>query len=200
MAVELDSATGDFESARWRSHLVVPGHACIRCTGQYNSSDVLQELDGSLDDPSYIANLPPELRPRNQNVFPFSLGSASMQVNLMVRYLIADDWWPETSRQEYRFIAARTVASTTECQPHCSFRDRVARGDTCPPSYLQPAEPSHRRRVLCPRDSSPPVGNGRLRYRGSIQLTFQKKPLQNELNVSRRLDRRPQDDTRFRHE
>ena len=139
--MELDPATGGFESARWRSHLVVPGHVCIRCTGQYNSSDVLQELDGSLDDPSYIANLPPELRPRNQNVFPFSLGSASMQVNLMVRYLIAADWWPATSRQEYRFIAARTVASTIECQPHCSFRDRVARGDTSPPSYLRPAEP-----------------------------------------------------------
>ena len=144
VAVEVQPDTGDFESARWRSHLVAPGHACIRCTGQYTSSEVLQELDGSLDDPSYIANLPAELRPRNQNVFPFSLGSASMQVNLMVRYLIADDWWQAASRQEYRFIAARAYASTTECQPHCSFRDRVARGDTCSPSYLQPAEPESR--------------------------------------------------------
>ena len=144
VAVEVQPDTGDFESARWRSHLVAPGHACIRCTGQYTSSEVLQELDGSLDDPSYIANLPAELRPKNQNVFPFSLGSASMQVNLMVRYLIADDWWPAVSRQEYRLIAARAHASTTECQPHCSFRDRVACGDTCSPSYLQPAEPESR--------------------------------------------------------
>ena len=141
VAVELQDVTGNFESARWRSHLIAPGHVCIRCTGQYTSSDVLQELDGSLDDPSYIANLPPELRPRSQNVFPFSLGSASMQVNLMVRYLIADDWWPTVSQQEYRFVSARTFASTTECQPHCSFRDRVAHGDTCSPSYLRPATP-----------------------------------------------------------
>lgn len=141
IAVELQPDTGNFESARWRSHLVTPGHACIRCTGQYTSSEVLQELDGSLDDPSYIANLPPELRPRNQNVFPFSLGSASMQVSLVVRYLIADDWWPAVSQQEYRFVSARTYALTNECQPHCSFRDRVARGDTCSPSYLRPAEP-----------------------------------------------------------
>ena len=141
VAVELQPDTGDFESARWRSHLIAPGHACIRCTGQYTSSEVLQELDGSLDDSSYIANLPPELRPRNQNVFPFSLGSASMQVNLMVRYLIAEDWWPTVSRQEYRFIAARTQAVTTECQPNCSFRERVARGDMCSPSYLRPAVP-----------------------------------------------------------
>ena len=140
VAVELQPDSSKFESARWRSHLITPGQACIRCTGQYTSSEVLQELDGSLDDSSYIANLPPELRPRNQNVFPFSLGSASMQVNLMVRYLIADEWWPAISRQEYRFIAARTYASTTECHPNCSFRDRVARGDTCSPSYLRRAE------------------------------------------------------------
>ncbi len=141
VAVELRSDNGEFESARWRSHLVAPGHACIRCTGQYTSADVLQELDGSLDDSSYIANLPPELRPRNQNVFPFCLGSAGMQVNLMVRYLIAEDWWPAISRQEYRFVRARTYASTTECKPNCSFRDRVARGDMCAPSYLRPSGP-----------------------------------------------------------
>ena len=141
VAVELQADTGEFESARWRSHLVTPAHACIRCTGQYSSSEVVQELDGSLDNPSYIAHLPRELQPANQNVFPFSLGSASMQVNLMVRYLIAADWWPAASRQEYRFVGARTVVSATECHPHCSFRDRVARGDACTPSYLRPAPP-----------------------------------------------------------
>ena len=141
VAVDLHPTTADFESARWRSHLVVPGHACIRCTGQYTSSDVLQELDGSLDNPTYIVDLPPDLRPRNQNVFPFSLGSASMQVNLMVRYLIAQAWWPARSQQEYRYITARTYASSTECGPNCSFRDRVARGDGCSPSYLRPASP-----------------------------------------------------------
>ena len=142
VAVDVHPTTAEFESARWRSHLVVPGHACIRCAGQYTSSDVLQELDGSLDDPSYIASLPPEHRPRHQNVFPFSLGSASMQVNLMVRYLIAQDWWPARSEQEYRYITARTYASSIECHPNCSFRDRVARGDNCTPSYLRTPAPA----------------------------------------------------------
>ena len=97
-----------------------------------------------MDDSSYIASLPSELRPRHENVFPFSLGSAGMQVNLLVRYLIGDDWWPTVSRQEYRFVAARTYASTAECRPNCSFRafrERIARGDACSPSYLIPAEP-----------------------------------------------------------
>ena len=138
VAVDLDRA-GDFQSARWRSHLVVPGNACIRCTGQYTSSDVVQELDGSLDDPSYIAGLPLELRPKSQNVFPFSLGSASMQVNFMLRYLLAKAWWPAHSRQEYRYVTAQTYASLADCHANCSFRDRIAQGDGCAPSYLRPS-------------------------------------------------------------
>ena len=139
IAVETHPDTHNFVSARWRSHLVIPGQACIRCAGQYTSSDVLQELDGSLDDPSYIANLPPELRPRNQNVFPFSLGSASMQANLMIRYLIGPKWWPKLSRQEFRYVTGRIYPSFHECQPNCSFRDRIALGDLSAPSYLRPA-------------------------------------------------------------
>ena len=148
VAVDLDQAAREFESARWRSHLIVPGHACLRCTDQYTSSDVVQELDGSLDDPSYIAELPPELRPTNQNVFPFSVGSASMQINLMVRYLLAKPWWPPLSRQEYRYITARTYVSPADCHPNCSFRDRIARGDACAPSYLRPAAPDPTPRSL----------------------------------------------------
>ena len=136
VAVDVDEQTGEFRSARWRSHIVVPGLACIRCAGQYNSSEVLTELDGSLDDSSYIENLPPDCRPKNQNVFPFSLGSASMQVNLMIRYLVGDDWWPTVGRQEYRFIGARTKISTHECHPYCSFRKRIGLGEQAGPSYL----------------------------------------------------------------
>ena len=138
VAVELHPATRSFESARWRSHIVTPGNACLRCTGQYSSSDVVAELDGSLDDPSYIQNLPKHERPQRQNVFPFSLGCASMQTNLMVRYLIGADWWPPIQRQEYRFISGRTTPTRSECQEHCAFRPREGLGDNQLPHYLRP--------------------------------------------------------------
>ena len=48
VAVEVDPTTRSFESARWRTHLIIPGNACLRCTGQYSSSDVVAELDGFL--------------------------------------------------------------------------------------------------------------------------------------------------------
>ncbi|MCY3664723.1 MAG: ThiF family adenylyltransferase [Gemmatimonadetes bacterium] len=137
IAVEVNPTNRSFESARWRSHLVVPGNACLRCTGQYSSSDVVTELDGSLDDPSYIRNLPESDRPRHQNVFPFSLGCASMQVNLMVRYLIAEEWWPRIQRQEYRFIGGQTKRTSAECRQHCSFRKRQGFGSDQKPTYLK---------------------------------------------------------------
>jgi hypothetical protein len=97
---------------------------------------VVMELDGSLDDPSYISNLPPEERVGNQNVFPFSLGVAGMQVNLTLRYILAADWWPLVRQQDYQFLTAETRIINDECHPYCSFRQRRAQGDAENPAYL----------------------------------------------------------------
>ena len=136
IAVELSITERSFESARWRTHLIVPGNACLRCSGQYTSSDVVAELDGSLDDSSYISSLPQELQPQNQNVFPFALGCASMQTNLFIRYILAKDWWPVVQRQEYRYISAQTLRSVEECQKSCLFAERIGLGSMERPHYL----------------------------------------------------------------
>ena len=136
IAVENDRNHDRLFSAHWRAHIVTPYHQCMRCNGQYNSSMVVMELDGSLDDPSYISNLPPEERVGNQNVFPFSLGVAGMQVNLTLRYILAADWWPLVRQQDYQFLTAETRIINDECHPYCSFRQRRAQGDAENPAYL----------------------------------------------------------------
>ena len=136
IAVETDRRKDSLFSAHWRTHLVTPYHQCMRCSKQYNSSMVVVELDGSLDDPSYVSNLPPEERVGNQNVFPFSLGVAGMEVNLMLRYLLAEEWWPLVRQQDYQFVTAETRIINDECHPHCSFRQRRAQGDAEKPPYL----------------------------------------------------------------
>ena len=136
IAVESDRRQDRLSSAHWRAHIVTPYHQCLRCSRQYNSSLVVMELDGSLDDSSYVSNLPPEERVGNQNVFPFSLGVAGMEVNLMLRYLLAADWWPLVRQQDYQFVTAETRIINEECNPHCSFRQRRAQGDAEYPSYL----------------------------------------------------------------
>lgn len=136
IAVETKANEDRLLSAHWKAHLVTPYHQCLRCNGQYNSSMVVMELDGSLDDPSYTSNLPPQERRRNENVFPFSLGAAAMEVNLVLRYLLSEDWWPLVRQQDYQFVAALMRTVNAECHPNCSFSRRRALGNTEDPPYL----------------------------------------------------------------
>ena len=123
-------------SAHWRAHTVTPYHQCLRCNGQYNSSAVVKELDGSLDDLGYISNLPASERPRNENVFPFGLSVAAMIVNSMIRYLLAPDWWSLVRQQEHQLMTGKTRVINEECRPNCEFRQRRAAGDAERPHYL----------------------------------------------------------------
>ena len=142
VAIETDRNRNRLSSAHWRAHIITPYHQCLRCNGQYNSSMVTMELDGSLDDSSYISSLPPEERASNQNVFPFSLAVAGMEVNLMLRYLLSPDWWPLVRQQDCQFITAETSVINKECHPNCSFLLRHARGDLETPSYLEREAPT----------------------------------------------------------
>lgn len=142
IAVEVDRQKVGLFSAHWRAHLVTPYHQCMRCSKQYNSSAVIMELDGSLDDPSYVSNLPPDERTGNQNVFPFSQSVAGMEVNLLLRYLIAKDWWPAVQQQDYQFVTGQTRVSNDDCHPNCSFRQRRSQGDSERPFYLKESRQS----------------------------------------------------------
>ena len=136
VSIEFDGRRNRMFSAHWRAHLVTPYCQCLRCCGQYDTSMVVSELDGSLDNPSYIRNLPENSEMRNQNVFPFSLSVAGLEVTLMLRYILAADWWPIVRQQDCQFVAGETKIINGECLPHCSFRRRWARGDSENPPYL----------------------------------------------------------------
>ena len=136
VAVETKPVDDKLLSAHWRAHIVTPYHQCMRCNGQYDSGMVVMELDGSLDDPSYVANLPRHNERRNQNVFPFSLSAAAMEVNLMLRYVLAEEWWPVVRQQDHQFVAGTSQVINEECKAHCGFRNRRAQGDSQQPPYL----------------------------------------------------------------
>lgn len=140
VAVATDPKRDRLFSAHWRTQIVTPHHQCLRCSEQYSSGMVVAELDGSLDDPTYIRNLPAESK-RNENVFPFALGVAGMQVNLWLRYLLAPDWWPDATWQEHQFVTGETRVMKGDCHEHCSFRRRRARGDSEMPHYVTSTEP-----------------------------------------------------------
>ena len=148
VAIEVDFKNDRLFSAHWRAHIVSPFHQCMRCNGQYNTSMVVMELDGSLDDPNYVSNLPSTHGPTNQNVFPFSVAVAAMETNLMLRYFLALDWWPTLQQLDYQFVTAEIRQIHKCCEPGCMFPGRRGQGDAENPHYLceapdQPLFSSH---------------------------------------------------------
>ena len=122
---------GALGQAHWSVLVVGPGRRCLRCDGQYSSSDVVMEQDGSLDDPAYLVNMADgNQAPANQNVFPFSANLASLMVIEMLRLVIADEWWKFTGgKVDYQLITGRMTAESAQCKEHCSIAEKTAYGD-----------------------------------------------------------------------
>ena len=144
IAVHLAPKADGIFSAHWRTQLVTPYHQCMRCSEQYTTGMVVTELDGSLDDPGYIRNLVSDGAHNGANVFPFSQNLASMEVNLMLRYLLAPGWWRVIHGQSHQLITGETDTHSARCELTCAFLDRVAKGDLQQPFYL--TKPTTRRR------------------------------------------------------
>jgi len=122
---------GTLGQAAWGVTTIGPMFRCLRCDGQYTSSDVVLDVDGSLDDPAYVRNLTDTGQAqRNQNVFPFSANLATSMVIAMIRLVIADTWWPDRAgRQHYSLIPNRLDVEALECNEHCSVVQKTALGD-----------------------------------------------------------------------
>ena len=122
---------GRLGQAAWSTLVVGPSEGCLRCDGQYTTSDVVMERDGSLDDPSYVRQRTRSSgETRNQNVFPFSASVASHMVLEMVRLIAREDWWPAASgKLHYSFIPNRLSTERASCRPHCSVQRTLAEGD-----------------------------------------------------------------------
>ena len=134
-----NKSDGTLGQAAWGVTTAGPMFRCLRCDGQYTSSDVVLDIDGSLDNPAYIRHLTgTDQAPRNQNVFPFSANLATGMVIEMIRLVIADTWWPDRAgRQHYSMIPNRLDVENLECHEHCSVKEKTALGDGFRYPFLQ---------------------------------------------------------------
>lgn len=131
--VEIRTApsTGNMSAARWKAHVVNPYNQCLRCKGQYSSSDIMLEQDGSWENASYVRGQEGGAR-RRENVFNTSLAAASELLNMAIRMVIADAWWPVQEGIERNLVTARTKTRRGGCFDNCTIsRERWA-GDCAP--------------------------------------------------------------------
>lgn len=121
-------STGNMSAARWKAHVVNPYNECLRCKGQYSSSDVMLELDGSWRNPGYVRGTDGGA-PRGENVFNMSLSAASEILNMTIRMVIADSWWPVQDGIERNLVTGRTKARPGRCVDGCTVRRESWTGD-----------------------------------------------------------------------
>ena len=121
--------TESMNAARWKAHVAGPYTECLRCKRQYTSSDVMLELDGSWSNPNYIKDGIAAAR-RPENVFCLSLATGSELLNMTLRVVVADAWWPAQSGLERNFVTGRTTEQGGVCREGCSVNDERWTGDS----------------------------------------------------------------------
>ena len=122
---------GSLADATWNVVRAGPELRCLRCDGQYTTSSVMMERDGSLDDPTYVVRDRPGIEvPGNENVFPFSANLGSLMVLEMLRSILREAWWPPApTKFHYSYISGRLTPQITECLSSCTIAARTAQGD-----------------------------------------------------------------------
>ncbi len=121
---------GTMRSADWKSHIVGPGRKCLECLGQYDSGLVSADREGYFDDPTYIQNLPKDHSiKRNENVFAFSLSTASFHVLQMLSMVVAPSGLANVGAQNYHFVPGTLDVDQGNCKKACLYPSFIAKGD-----------------------------------------------------------------------
>jgi len=122
---------GRFRGAEWSARTVGPGRACLRCAGAYDPSMVDLERRGLLDDPHYIQGLDEDhLLRRNENIFPFSMSLASMQVIQFIALTTGLLHMPDLGDQRHFYNLKGSRSQSLCCAADCEFQHMMATGDT----------------------------------------------------------------------
>ncbi|MFK5892070.1 MAG: ThiF family adenylyltransferase [Pseudomonadota bacterium] len=130
--IDVRFKNGQFSGVDWQLQTVGPERTCLECIGAFTWDDVSTEIEGKLDDPSYISGLPELHRfRRNENVYPFSQNLASLETLQFVALTTACGGYDDFGIQRYRYNPGILVSDTAkQCHHTCKANDLVATGDT----------------------------------------------------------------------
>lgn len=129
--IEVRFKHGEFSGVDWQLQTVAPGRPCLACIKAFDPGDVTTEIEGKLDDPSYLKGLSQDHRfKRNENVFPFSANLASLEVLQFVALATSIAGIADFGIQRYRYPPGiLEVDVERNCQPGCDMRQLMAQGD-----------------------------------------------------------------------
>jgi len=121
----------EFTGVDWQLQTVAPGRPCLDCLGVFNPADVSTEVEGKLDDPTYLRGLPESHRfKRNENVFPFSANLASLEILQFVALSTSIAGISDFGVQRYRYNPGILECDKEKfCRPDCGYAVLTGQGD-----------------------------------------------------------------------
>lgn len=134
--VALRSEHGELHKGHIVSQIVTPDSQCLRCSRQYTTDQLSLELEGLLEEPSYIRSLPTHQRPNTANIFPASMGAAWQQASLFVRVVLGPNWWPSLNHQRFHLSVNSLRSEVNQCDSHCDVHLRSCLGNLGEPTWL----------------------------------------------------------------
>jgi molybdopterin-synthase adenylyltransferase len=130
--IQVRFKNGAFSGADWQVQTVGPHRACLHCLKQFDPSDAETERAGMLDDPSYMKGLPADHRLKsNENVFPFSMNLASLEVMHLIALATAAGRQDDFGVQRFRYMPGILDQDDgAVCRVECDMAALAARGDS----------------------------------------------------------------------
>lgn len=121
----------EFSGVDWQLQTVGPTRPCLICLSVVNVGDVATEIEGKLDDPSYLQGLEKNHHfKRNENVFPFSSNLASLEILQLVALVTGIAGITDFGIQRFRYLPGIIDTDTEKvCKANCEFTQLIAEGD-----------------------------------------------------------------------
>lgn len=145
-------ADGDgMRNATWRSHVIRPDRPCLVCNGQVDLSEVSLDVQGLLDDPTYIAGANRSAG-TGQNVALLSISAAASLLAQFVSFNVAPGGIGEPGPLQYLLSTHSLEHLMRTARPHCQYEIAVAAGDKRQVlTGEHPAAAAHRARHVASR-------------------------------------------------
>lgn len=127
ISIDVFADGNGMRNATWRSHVLRPGRPCLVCNAQLEISDVALDVQGLLDDPTYIAGAGRE--PGGQNVALLSVSATASLLAQFVSFNIGPGGIGEPGPLQYILSTHTLEHLTAASRPGCQFELAEAIGD-----------------------------------------------------------------------